>query len=509
MRGINKAIVAVMIALSVMISVLFCSAFAACGEEPASPPEPEPTPTPSTSVVTKSFTFTPEFGGEYIFFDNIYFEELYVTTNGEEIYPSADGEYRLTSRTTYVISFKGCKELSYELTYDISDDREVTLSPGEERIVKLGKMYDEIKTISTGNDNIKITGIYRGAPDDLNRYGSSALELSVSEYTLPWRSGEYYVMLENIGNITQTTEIKTREQMSTVPVSEDGAAYAEAYSGGNSAEVIKFCDLPAGNYLLDVQSSNGSVDMDVYCDGLEYTNGMSTGKSLYFTVGDDENIYLILTTHSSDTEVKYECTLERYSDFYYWLVDGVPWYNDDVYLEQGDSIEIAYCKNGEKTDHIIKISDRGDIDEILEGTTFTLAPDYPVYNYNFIYLRAYNGAGERYIYWPELYIVPVLAEPFTGVTFETSNGRTLMTWENVPNLYSFKYSINGGEERKVLISDVTSLDITSYISENVRRALVEITDVTYSYPEYDVEGSPTGETRKVTHDDIMKFVAEL
>ena len=83
-----------------------------------------------------------------------------------------------------------------------------------------------------------------------------------------------------------------------------------------------------------------------------------------------------------------------------------------------------------------------------------------------------------------------------------------MTWENVLNLYSFKYSISGGEERKVLISDVTSLDITSYISENVRRALVEITDVTYSYPVYDDNGEPTDETREVTHDDVMKYVVE-
>ena len=504
---ITKKFTAIYAFILALLIAFSCIVFAACGEEPASPPEPEPTPTPSTSVVTKSFTFKPIYGGEYIFFDNVYFEELYVTTNGEEIYPSAEGEYLLASHTPYVISFKGCKELSYELTYDISDDREVTLSPGEERIVKLGKMYDEIKTITTDNDDIKITGIYRGTPDDLNSYGIfSSEELSVSEYTLPWRSGEYYVMLENIGNITQTAEIKTREQINVVPVSEDGTAYAEAYSGGNSAEVIKFCDLPAGNYLLDVQSSNGSVDMDVYCDGLEYTNGMSTGKSLYFTVGDNENIYLILTTHSSDTEVKYECTLERYSDFYYWLIDGVPWYNDDIYLAQGDSIEIGYCKNGEEIDHTVRLFYSDGRNEKFEGTTFTLAPDHPI-NID-IDLFACTVSGGTFSHWPHLNITPVLAEPFTGVTFETSNGRTLMTWENVPNLYSFKYSINGGEERKVLISDVTSLDITSYISENVRRALVEITYVTYSYPVYDDSGEPTGETRKVVHDDVMKYVVE-
>ena len=91
--------------ITVLLSVLLlvCIAFAACGEEPEPAPDPEPTPIPSTSLVTKSFTFTPEFGGEYIFFDNVYFKELYVTTNGEEIYPSADGEYLLTARTPYVI----------------------------------------------------------------------------------------------------------------------------------------------------------------------------------------------------------------------------------------------------------------------------------------------------------------------------------------------------------------------------------------------------------------------
>ncbi len=78
-----------------------------------------------------------------------------------------------------------------------------------------------------------------------------------------------------------------------------------------------------------------------------------------------------------------------------------------------------------------------------------------------------------------------------------------------PNLYSFTYSVNGGEEREVIVSDVTSLDITSYLPENARRALVEITDITYSYPVYDDNGEPTEETRKVVHDDVMKFVAEL
>ena len=99
--------------------------------------------------------------------------------------------------------------------------------------------------------------------------------------------------------------------------------------------------------------------------------------------------------------------------------------------------------------------------------------------------------------------------PFAGVTFETSNDRTLMTWQNVPNLYSFTYSVNGGEEREVTAGENTSPDITSYLPENARRALVEITDVTYSYPVYDDNGEPTEETREVVHDDVMKFVAEL
>ena len=60
----------------------------------------------------------------------------------------------------------------------------------------------------------------------------------------------------------------------------------------------------------------------------------------------------------------------------------------------------------------------------------------------------------------------------------------------------------------MLAGENTSFDITSYLPENARRALVEITDITYSYPVYDDNGEPTDETREVTHDDVMKYVVE-
>ena len=178
--------------ITVLLSVLLftCIAFAACGEEPAPPPEPEPTPPTEqvSDVERKVYQFTPEYSGEYVFFGNIYFGELEVITNeGDDLTPDADGEYRLTAGTPYTIAIEEPKFRELKLEYDISDDREVTLSPGEERIVKLGKIYDEVKTITTGNDNIKITGIYTGTADNLKEYRiQSAVSSSCTE---PYEAG--------------------------------------------------------------------------------------------------------------------------------------------------------------------------------------------------------------------------------------------------------------------------------------------------------------------------------
>ena len=246
MRGINKAIVAVMIALSVMISVLFCSAFAACGEEPASPPEPEPTPPTeqASDIERKVFQFTPEYSGEYIFFGNIYFGELEVITNeGDDLTPDADGEYRLTAGTPYTIAIEEPKFRELKLEYDISDDREVTLAPGEERIVKLGKIYDEVKTITTGNDSISISGIYTGAADDLEEYGYSP-DIATSSYTLPMFDSEYYIVLSNDGTEEKETEILLKN---IDAVTFDGEGNASYDYGNNDDIYIRLQDIPRGH----------------------------------------------------------------------------------------------------------------------------------------------------------------------------------------------------------------------------------------------------------------------
>ena len=496
--------------ITVLLSVLLftCIAFAACGEEPTPTPEPEPTPTPSTSVVTKSFTFTPEFGGEYIFFDNIYFEELYVTTNGEEIYPSADGEYRLTSRTTYVISFKGCKELSYELTYDISDDREVTLAPGEERIVKLGKMYDEIKTITTGNDDIKITGIYTGSPDDLEKHGNLP-DVAMSSYTLPWRSGDHYAVVKNESNEILSMDLHFSEPLPDGVADNNGNSTGTFHSDGEISVCIHIVDIPEGNYTLSLEgiAEYGLFAPVIYDEVLNSYVTRYSSETIAFSMGAVDDLYIFFNTRAIG---EYIWTLKKSEDLYDYRINGDIYYSNELYVTQGGSVEIDFYVNGQETDVPLEIYNDALYSYSMDNNVLTLNSDCIVNGSGFIIRVVYPETPGSAIpaNTPDLRIVPTLAEPFAGVTFETSNDRTFMTWENVPNLYSFTYSVNSGEEREVTAGENTSLDITSYLPENVRRALVEITDVTYSYPVYDNSGEPTGETRKVVHDDVMKFVAE-
>ena len=177
------------------------------------------------------------------------------------------------------------------------------------------------------------------------------------------------------------------------------------------------------------------------------------------------------------------------------------YYRGEIELKQGESVELSFFNGEEEITSELIVQNDGYAAEWVDGI-LTLNADCVCDGSSFWVYASADGM----IFG--MSITPTLAEPFTGVTFETSNARTLMTWENVPNLYSFNYSINSGEEREVTAGENTSLDITSYLPENARRALVEITDITYSYPIYDDNGEPTEETRKVVHDDVMKFVAE-
>ena len=481
-----------------------CMVFTACGEncEPVS--QPEPVPEPGTSIFTKSFTFTPEFGGEYIFFDNIYFEELYVTTNGEEIYPSVDGEYRLTSRTTYVISFKGCKELSYELTYDISDDREVALAPGEEYIVKLGKIYDEVKTITTGNDNIKITGIYTGTPNDLEEYEYSP-SVKMPSYTLLLFCGEYYVVLLNDGTEEEDVEISLEDIDVVTFDAEGNTSYA---FGANGDIYVRLQNIPYGHYKITVPATEGGIRYAVYDEDLDRLSGGNIGANeAYFSAFGDA-VYLHLEiTGTIDESPENMINIEKVEDEYQWVINGEPLYTNAVELAQGDSLEFGLIVNGVTTNIEITDVDMGAIyGASVDGNVVTLAKDGSVDGGFFDIFIVINSAV--YLDLPRFRITPVLAEPFAGVTFETANGKTVMSWENVPNLYSFAYSVNGGTPVTVTTVEITSADITSLLPLGHRRALVKITDVTYSYPEYDAEGSLTGEMRKVTHDDVMKYVVE-
>ena len=115
------------------LSVFSCIALMACGEDrvyddtiPAPPSEQE------SNVENKTFRFTPSYGGEYVFFGNIYFGELEVTTDdGTKLTPDADGEYRLTAGISYEIAVDEPKSRVLSLSYDCSYDREAELLPGE------------------------------------------------------------------------------------------------------------------------------------------------------------------------------------------------------------------------------------------------------------------------------------------------------------------------------------------------------------------------------------------
>ena len=494
-----------------LITVLLLSfSFIACGTETTKPPvNDDPIVVTDDCRETKTFAFDPRYSGKYIFFGNTRYYDITVKEYAEELVPTVNGEYRISGGGKYSVSFDGCEEDEYTLTYDVSDDREFTLAPGEEYLVKLGRIWNEVRTLETGNENIFISGVYKGSADDLERADLySKITDPVSSYTMAWQydDGDYYATIVNTGDGEETAALSFSD-IPHVTVGEDGSAETTVEFDGEHYSYICFEDLPAGNYVMTLDGINElSFSIKDSDFGIVPAGLFGTDK-LIFDIDEQEVIYILLFVPFAND---FECLLDLFGNSFQWEINGVNTYDSILYMAQGETVEIYYVINGvRQTEYVLNVNDqlkKYDYDR-LSNNIIKLSENCYVDGSGFI-VTAYLTIS----YLPSLTIVPTLAEPFEGLSgIVTDAGKVTMQWQNVPNLYSFEYKLNGVLQPELLVGGKTSYDITSALPKNAARAIVEITEITYSYPVYGDDGNPTGETKKVTHSasEDMAYIANL
>ena len=495
-----------------MTVLLLSFSFIACGTETTKPPvNDDPIVVTDDCRETKTFAFDPRYSGKYIFFGNTRYYDITVKEYAEELVPTVNGEYRISGGGKYSVSFDGCEEDEYTLTYDVSDDREFTLAPGEEYLVKLGRIWDEVRTLETGNGNIRISGVYKGSADDLDRadlYGR--ITDPVSSYTMAWRydDGDYYATVVNTGDGEETAALSFSD-IPHVTVGADGSAETIVDFDGEHYSYICFEDVPAGNYVMTVENGLGG-QFDVLNDSMDRLSTVCSSGLVAFSINEESDVYIGAGMSVSE---QYKCKLNKEDVSYIWLIDGEPIKSNKIFIEQGDSIKITLEVDGQKYTGLIQTSGHADYSvEVMigSGECIVSLDENSLVNGGGFGIIAGNDTG-LYMY-PMLTVIPTLAEPFSGLSGIVADaGKVTMQWQNVPNLYSFEYKLNGVLQPELLVDGETSYDITSTLSDNADRAIIEITEITYSYPVYGDDGNPTGETKKVSYpaSEDMVYIVDL
>ena len=502
----------------VLMTVLLLSfSFIACGTETTKPPvNDDPIVVTDDCRETKTFAFDPRYSGKYIFFGNTRYYDITVKEYAEELVPTVNGEYRISGGGKYSVSFDGCEEDEYTLTYDVSDDREFTLAPGEEYLVKLGRIWDEVRTLETGNGNIFISGVYKGSADDLERadlYGG--ITDPVSSYTMAWRydDGDYYATVVNTGDGEETAALSFSD-IPHVTVGADGSAETIVDFDGEHCSYICFEDVPAGNYVMTLDPG-GMYTVDCRDENMNTVLVGQYSEKFYFDINAEERLYIkVSDVGDIVTDEEKTITLRKDNVSREWVINGVRTYENVYFAKQGETIHFDFLINGVSVDRgydIPVVSEIYGAQLNIDEKTITLPADCAT-----SYKRALLGitvptSGESEIASSELCIYCTLAESFEGLDIDVKDNTVTLSWGDIPGLYSFVFKINGILQPEIIVEGKTFMDITKLIPDNADRIIIEMDNIVYQFSEYDSFGNPKTEKveQKYPADEDMVYIVDL
>lgn len=399
---------------------------------------------------TDFFTYTPEYDGRYVLditggtgYNEANSSVSVTDESGDIVSRQSGGIYELESNETYKI------HISHSGTgarFGVSLDAEtlpssLTVGAGKTVLVSLGYLDGEVSTLSTGSNDVVIGGIYRlsgGELDLLEKYGDT------SSITYAWDSeqhGNYYVTLKNTSSSSRTAQI-TMADIPSVSVGSDGSAETTVTFDGEHYSYIRFTDLPAGNYIFDVEDA-GSASFRIYDEEFNNITYNNYGDFCSFTCSGAINI-MVKISYSG----MYHCVLTKGEVEYTWQADGKDIENNILYIKQGESVTLDFLVNGVSVESNMSIKGRFlkvfAVNFNVNTKKLTISPDCYVNKDGFdVDVSIVNAVDDTRK--PFLTVIPTISDPFEGVTIDSINNQNNITikWENVNNLDSFILTIPG------------------------------------------------------------------
>lgn len=285
-----------------------------------------------------------------------------------------------------------------------------------------------------------IDGIYRlsgGELDLLEEYGDT------SNVTYAWDSeqhGNYYVTLKNTSSSSRTAQL-TMADIPSVSVGSDGSAETTVTFDGEHYSYIRFTDLPAGNYIFDVEDA-GSVDFRIWDENFDVISCRDFGNFCTFSCTG-----MVLFQVKSQYTGAFTVSLTKGELEFAWTADGQIIENNTLNIAQGESVALDFLVNGQSVYNYISPDDEEEFSIDFDTNTKILEIKSDcIADGSHFEMRAFIEADLiEEIKIPDLTVIPTIKYPFEGVTIDSINNQNNITikWENVNNLDSFILTIPG------------------------------------------------------------------
>lgn len=291
---------------------------------------------------SNTFTFTPEFSGEYVFgfgasgivglsIDGVSLTEgvggFHVDLEGGKTY-----DIRVTNKT-------GNRVIS-DFTVEPAADRAVTVEGNDSYIVKLDLDSPQCRTVTTDNGNLDVGVYVKDSDGTLSVYSPGGYAWDFEQaVTFPFEAGEYYIVLHN----NSSSEVSANITVDAVPAVAEGE---NTVSFGTNWAYYEFIPT-ASDYAFTIATTMPYAQMQLYDASM---NGVTINSgSMMFTVyglTPGQSYYLAIRTDETDN-ASGTVAIGQKENAYAWYVDGEKITGQNVTLDRGWDYNIELVVNGE------------------------------------------------------------------------------------------------------------------------------------------------------------------
>ena len=361
---------------------------------------------------SNTFTFVPEYSGEYSFDFGAGNNNVEFVVNGQAVNVGTNGfDVGMIGGETYDIRVSNKTDVRqiYDFSTEPSSDSTVSIGNHDEYVVKWSLTSPQFKTLTTDKSNINIEVYVKNANGTLDLYAPGGYAwISAPSMSFPFPAGEYYIVLKNITSSAVTATLSAND----VPVVTEGG---NDVTFGRNWTYYRFTP-SAASYTLTLDTDVDFAQMQLYDSSLQSVD-IITGSMMFTANGLNSGAQYYLAIRTDDTDsVSGDVVIEKSQNAYAWYIDGVKVNGNgvtlardweyDIELIVNDTVslrELQQSSNGPFSHNAANVRNIHIPADVALGTVVTLhayvTDDYVAAHYLNVTVAANNKIAISYENW--------------------------------------------------------------------------------------------------------------